>query len=232
MKLLKLIKPVVMSLACVAAMPALATQVAVSQVWGAGYPTANLHHYTVGTGYDEVVAGFRFTYNNQTFAGFCMEYEQSASATTDYTIGAYTNDAFSRLFAVSGFNGTNYNNDGVNTSDKEAALQLAIWEVLYDGLNGSLSNGHFWVDNVSNNGAALTLAQSYLTSAAALQSGQYLTDKLIRYSNPNNQDMISSSGSSTVAPTVVPEPETALMWLGGVAALAAWRRRQTRRVAA
>jgi len=236
MKLLKLIKPVVVSLACATAIPAMATSVYVDQLWGYGYPSADLHYGTT-TYAGEAVAGFVLTNQstNQTFAGFCMEINQGVGtqSTTDYTISSYTNDAFSRLFAVSGFNGADRLNDGITNAEKEAALQLAIWEVLYDGFNGSLSSGNFWVNNISS-ANTLTLAQGYLSSAAALQSGQYVTTTLQRYSNQWAQDLISSTGVSTpvTPPTVVPEPETALMWLGGVAALAAWRRRQTRRVAA
>ncbi len=219
-----------------AAMPALATNVYVDQLWGYGYPTADLH-YKTSTYSNEAVAGFVLTNQstNQTFAGFCMKINQGVGtqSTTNYTITSYTNDAFSRLFAVSGFNGADRNNDGINSADKEAALQLALWEVLYDGFGGSLGSGNFWVNNVSS-ANTLTLAQSYLTSAAALQSGQYVTTTLQRYSNEWAQDLISSTAVSTapVTPSVVPEPETAFMWLGGVAALAAWRRRQLKRARA
>ncbi|MFM2329434.1 MAG: hypothetical protein RLZZ494_1537, partial [Pseudomonadota bacterium] len=60
------------------------------------------------------------------------------------------------------------------------------------------------------------------------------TTTLQRYSNEWAQDLISSTAVSTapVTPSVVPEPETAFMWLGGVAALAAWRRRQLKRTRA
>lgn len=220
----------------VAATPALATDVYVDQLWGYGYPTADLH-YKTSTYSGEAVAGFVLTNSStsQTFAGFCMEINQGVGTQsyTNYTISSYTNDAFSRLFAVSGFNGADRNNDGINSADKEAALQLAIWEVLYDGFSGSLGSGNFWVNNVSS-ANTLTLAQSYLTSAAALKSGQYVTTSLQRYSNEWAQDLISSTAlsSAPVTPSVVPEPETAFMWLGGVAALAAWRRRQLKRARA
>ncbi len=228
-------KRALVPLACaMVAMPAMATDVYVDQLWGYGYPTADLH-YKTSTYSNEAVAGFVLTQSGQTFAGFCMEINQGVGtqSTTNYTIGSYTNDAFSRLFAVSGFNGADRNNDGINSADKEAALQLAIWEVLYDGFGGSLGAGNFWVNNVSS-ANTLTLAQSYLTSAAALKSGQYVTTTLQRYSHEWAQDLISSTAlsSAPVTPTVVPEPETALMWLGGVAALAAWRRRQLTRARA
>ena len=234
MKFFQQVQRTLVPLACaVAALPAMATDVTVGVNWNDGYGTADTTlNGTNRTGTAQIPLSL--TYGGQTFEAFCMELDQAATlSTVNYTVTSYVNDGFSRLFAAAGFNGSSSGTDAVATRDQKSALQLAVWEVLYDGFNGSLSSGNFWVNNISS-ANTLTLAQGYLSSAAALQSGQYVTTTLQRYSNQWAQDLISSTGVSTpvTPPTVVPEPETALMWLGGVAALAAWRRRQTRRVAA
>ena len=217
-------------LACaVAALPAMATDVAVNADWGGGYGvvngTFNGHAYS-----NEAAIGIQLTHGGQTFESFCMEFDQIVytGTTVNYTVSSYSNDAFSRLFAVAGFNSADSSHDSVDTVDKKTALQLAVWEALYDGLGGSFSTGNFTVSS-SSSANALTMAQGYLSAAAALTSNQYTTTTLYRYSNAQNQDQITTMGSAAVAGvSAVPEPETAFLWLGGLAGVAALRRRLRR----
>lgn len=233
MKFCKQFNRTLTALACaVAALPAMATDVAVNADWGGGYGVVNVNFN--GKSYsNEAAIGIQLTHGGQTFESFCMEFDQIVytGTTVNYTVSSYTNDAFSRLFAVAGFNSADSSHDSVNTVDKKTALQLAVWEALYDGLGGSFSSGNFSVTS-SSSANALTLAQSYLSAAAALTSSQYTTTTLYRYSSAQYQDQITTMGPSSVAGvsgvSAVPEPETAFLWLGGLAGVAALRRRQRR----
>lgn len=215
-------------IAAAAAAPALATSVTVNANWNGGYGTANL--VLDGHAHNQAPEiPLTLSYNNQSFEAFCMEVEQDVrtGTTVNYSIGSFANDKIARLFAVAGFNGANPGSDAVDTLDEKTALQLAIWESVYDGLTGSFTSGRFTVSNVSS-ANALNLANGYLAAAAALSPGQVSASMLTRYSNAQYQDLVSSSGAMTISPlSAVPEPETALMWLAGVGALVgAGRRRQ------
>ncbi len=104
------------------------------------------------------------------------------------------------------------------TNIQAAALQLAIWEALYD-TSQNLSGGSF---RTNASGAILTQTQSYLT---ALYSSAYLGSRATwldvdgANSNPayRGQDQITHS---------VPEPSTLMMM--GLASLALFRRRRKR----
>jgi len=102
------------------------------------------------------------------------------------------------------------------TNTQAAALQLAIWEALYDS-NQDLSAGAF---RATATGAILTQAQTYLS---ALYSSSYLGSQAtwldVDGANPNpayrGQDQITHG---------VPEPSTVLMM--AMAGLALIRRRR------
>ncbi len=210
------------ALAAVAATaPAMATNVYVDAQ--SGYGTASIKFN--GTSLTTATTGIDLSYNSKSFEAFCMELEQgvTAKSTVSYSIGPYINDGISRLFAVAGFNGASKGTDFVTTMIQKSALQLAIWEVVYDGVNGSFNSGRFSINSTSD-ASAFSQARTYLTAAANLKTGQYATNLLQRYSSSQYQDLVSTVGLAGVS--AIPEPETAFMWLGGVAALVLVRRRR------
>jgi hypothetical protein len=127
-------------------------------------------------------------------------------------------------------------NGGTSSIDnvKSAGMQLAVWELLYDGEGGSLTTGNF------NAGSAPALAKTWaqgLLAGAATSSANYsislFADEAYR-DKPNFQNFITakynpgdscSIGNGSVCPSV-PEPSSfALMGLG-LFGLALSRRRK------
>lgn len=194
------------------------------------YSTATL--WLNGTRYsNELVGQIGLRDSSGSFAAYCIELDQNASlgSTKNYTSSAYQNDALARLFTVAGLNSHSSGSDAVDTSLEMVALQLAVWETVYDGLGGTLGGGRFSVAYLSAGSAAYSQAASYLSAAAALQTGQYLLSGLTRYSNASLQDFVSYDRPlAPVQVSAVPEPQAAAMLLAGVATLAAvaWRRRR------
>ena len=163
----------------------------------------------------------------KSFAAYCIDpLKPNGGNGTKYNITSATMDAVSRLFTVSGFNGGKYATDGVTTGVQATALQLAIWEVGGDGLQGTgafygatdLNAGSTdndgtsaWLDfNTASAGMfrasgfsyeAVQQAAVYLNTAAALSVGSYVPTVSILSPTAefgNKQRMVTS----------VPEPST------------------------
>lgn len=99
----------------------------------------------------------------------------------------------------------------VDTRDRGAALQLAVWDILYDGGDG-LNAGSF---KSSVTGNVLTITNSYLANSFGQQSSaaQYLKAVTHGDKNDENQDYM-----------VVPEPASMAVLLTGAAAVLRRRR--------
>lgn len=155
------------------------------------------------------------TPNDSSFAAYCLNPTIGLNLPGQYNItDTASRDAVARLFTVAGFNGQNYATDSVDTVVEQVALQFAIWEVTLDSLAGSsFAGGNFSFDQsvtridasgnvltAFGNADALTLANTYLTAAKALQPGQYYSKvtTLIPVEGYNSQPLV----------TTVPEPST------------------------
>ena len=103
------------------------------------------------------------------------------------------------------------------TNTQAAALQLAIWEALYDS-SQDLSAGAF---RGSGNSAILTQAQTYLN---ALYSSHYLGSQATFLDVDGTNTNPAYSGQDQITHGV-PEPSTLLMM--GLAGLGVMRRRRT-----
>jgi hypothetical protein len=172
--------------------------------------------------------------SGKTFAFYCLEpLDDTGGAPLLYNLvnnttpalSANAIDGIARLFAAAGFNGAAFGTDAVVTGTEAAALQIAIWEVAYDGLtpvggpetaynanqlsgagytskNDGTSNwttdGVFTADQFSFN--TLSQATSYLNAAAHLTAGQYSAADIRLYQalDGGNQNLVTS----------VPEPGT------------------------
>jgi hypothetical protein len=115
----------------------------------------------------------------------------------------------------------------------KAGLGLAVWEVVYDGANGTsglnLTSGTLKVNSSSQGTTAVTDAQQFLN---ALSSVGTTTDKydLLAWTSPQSQDQITvvpHTGTGTGIQAVAPEPSSlALLTAGALGAAGLLRRRK------
>jgi hypothetical protein len=152
------------------------------------------------------------------FATYCIELTQGLPVPNPtYSFGAYANDWISRLVEVSGFyGGGDQSSNEVDTIAEKTALQLAIWEAVYDSFPGDLTTGIFQVTS-SPTAGAVAQANTYLTAAASLAAGSYPTQTLFTFTSPSGQDLV----------TAVPEPSSYAMLLAGLAGVGFVARRRS-----
>lgn len=136
--------------------------------------------------------------------------------------GTFTVAPLSTLFT--GVKATNVNklltNTNPATADQSAAVQLAMWEIVFESgptfnVNAGVNQGAFWMTGGSS-GAARTLANSYLANLPSWNVSTTHTARLL-YS-PTNQ--------SQVYLAAVPEPETWAMMVFGFMLVGATLRRR------
>jgi len=166
---------------------------------------------------------FQGTLDGNAFKTFCAEIGQDFNFNTTYTYSiisgttAWTNPVYlglSRLVTWLAANPT-FN----NTPDKSAAMQSAVWEVIYE-TSGTydLLGGTFKVLNTSPAGtraAVNTLNGEWGNINTTLPT--LFADKL---TNANRQDFLLT--------TPVPEPEAFAMMLAGLGLVGAIARRRSR----
>lgn len=115
-----------------------------------------------------------------------------------------------------------------------AALQLAIWEALYDGFGTNpFNSGRFRVPSVFNgtnrsslDSLTVTIAQNYLQawSGLSILNGT-LFDAPLPGSGTRSQDFILTPGTNFV-PLVVPEPHTLVLMSLGLVGIGKFLRRR------
>lgn len=131
--------------------------------------------------------------------------------------------------------------DGISTADGRAAMQLAIWEIVYDS---QLLAGQGQVPTGANNelklttgnllstggGTVRTTAQGWLNTIAAIDFNTYAGPianvwAMSDNGTPNAQNQLVELGPGFQE---VPEPATALIWgFGALVGLAVNRRRKS-----
>jgi MYXO-CTERM domain-containing protein len=161
--------------------------------------------------------------------GSSITYDKIDYAQSDFALALEPANinALSKLFTYNG---------GVSSLDatKSAGMQLAVWELLYDGEGGSLSTGDFKAGSAPL--AAKTWATSLLAGASTSNANYAITlfaDEAYR-SKPNYQNFITAtlnSGSGCeltgdCVTTNVPEPSTGALALAGLGAIGFLSRRR------
>jgi len=99
---------------------------------------------------------------------------------------------------------------GSGNAAQNAAVQLAIWETVYDGKGGSLTDGRFTV--VTSSATVLALAAQYiteLTTASLAGLGKYMIA-----TNPDKQDLL----------VAVPVPAAVWLFGSGLVGLISFRK--------
>jgi PEP-CTERM motif len=209
--------------------PAVAQAATSINITGYAFPvgsqTGTLHYAGSPFNNGGVRAGeFRLTGTNLTTGGaasfltYCVDIFHALSVP-----GTYTISPLSTLFT--GAKATNINkllaNTNPTTADQSAAVQLAMWEIVFEtapvfNVNAGANQGAFWMTGGSS-GAARTLANSYLANLGSWTTSTTHTAQLL-YSRTNQ---------SQVFLTAVPEPGTwAMMVFGFMLVGASMRRRK------
>lgn len=149
---------------------------------------------------------------------WCIELTQFVNTPADYTSSSSGGDTWSgkltRLF------NTHYQDvlAGANKT-VSAAMQLAVWEIVYDGSALDLSKGNFKVTSGDN--SARNMAQGWLnTLGTAPATGNY---KIVKLTSGRSQDLV------TVVPTPIP---AAALLFGSALGLGGLLQRRRRTAAA
>jgi hypothetical protein len=162
--------------------------------------------------------GFLMSVNSApSFEAYCVDLFQHISFGETYT--DYSPFGTSHAFA----NGNAYTDLGrlyatagvVDNSVKEAAFQIAVWEIAYETMPGAYNLGDgvaTYLGGSAASSGALTLASTWLTG---LTNGAH--PSIVVTESREHQDMI-------YAP--VPEPETYALFMAGLAAMGFVARRR------
>jgi len=153
-----------------------------------------------------------------TFIAYCTEVGQGAAANgTDYTADRESVRTFlasplgDRLAYL-------YNHNQSNDLDSQIALQLAIWETLYDTAGSySLTGGNFRVSNLAGGNAFLVGATNSILNDMLANANMSNYGEAMHYQSDAKQDLLG------------PTPEPASLAALGIGAVAILRRRKNRK---
>ncbi len=154
------------------------------------------------------------------FTTYCVDLYQTISFGTLYP--EYTAPGTTHVFANSRAYadlGRLYANAGpIDTSVKQAAFQIAVWEIAYETTAGAYALG---------SGAASFSGGTAATSGALIQAATWLTG--LGNGVGSNISVIESAAHQDVIYAPVPEPSTYMLMLAGLMATVEISRRKRKR---
>ena len=173
------------------------------------------------------VGEFTGTVDGSAFTSYCIDLAQHftfGTAYTNYTVssgvsalGATKATQLGELLtAAGGF--------ALSTASKSAALQSAIWEILYETSGTfALGSGSFTVTPGTVLAADLTTVNGYLAHL-----GNYTPMAFTAYLSPTQQDFISANRAEFTTANRVPEPSGLSFVVLGLAGIGGAARRSRR----
>jgi hypothetical protein len=147
------------------------------------------------------------TYDVTTIA-YCVELDQSVSNGDEYSVEliAATGNYLGAAWIMDNYSGSG---DPI----QNAAVQIAIWETVYDGIGGSLDDGIFSFTSVDATDEVYVLAKQYISDlTSAVLTG---LDGYKIAINDNKQDLLVSA---------VPVPAAVWLFASGLVGLIGLRR--------
>lgn len=111
--------------------------------------------------------------------------------------------------------------DSASSDSERAGLQLAIWEVVKEDGDYSVSNGNFYIDGGDIN--TINSANDYLANLTTNFDAGNLNSEYMIFTDAEKQDLIVKVG--------VPEPSTMLLLGSGLLGVVALKRKMSQRSA-
>lgn len=158
------------------------------------------------------------------FTAFCVELHETAASPNTYTLDSTANIPSPYLTAnpaVGSKIAWLYNSYAHTSlsSIQAAALQVAIWELRYDGTGTiSLGNGIFKINDDLNSGNILSQANTYLTNLANANPSAVANSEATWLKSVGKQDFIG--------PRRAPEPGVLALVVAGLPFVGLIRRRK------
>lgn len=210
----------------------------------AGAPGGTVFGYgsPVSAGLGALSASFDDGFGAQSFLVYCVDLFSAAGAfgtgyqydKIDFVQGDFAAalepaniTALSKLFT---FNGGASNTNAASS----AGMQLAVWELLYDGEGGSLSTGNFKAGSAP--AASVLWANTLLAGAATTTAGYKISlfaDEAYSF-KPTHQNYITATanfgdscgvGNNEICSTV-PEPTSLALTMAGLVGIAVAKRKK------
>lgn len=181
----------------------------------------------VATNLSTQAGGFLTTLNGgASFTSYCIdlyEYISFGPTYSDYTLTAGASHVFANRNAATDIGKLYAEGNAVNSSIRQAAFQIAIWEIAYEtGGTYDLGTGSAkFAGGTAASSGALTLASSWLGALATTTNTSYAVSTLDSIGHPGHQDQVFA------AP--VPEPSTYVMMATGLLGMGFVARRRSSR---